>query len=132
MESFKNKQKPFIPKENDLENFIKENTEKIDYEYTKRLLNFLMVAINLTKNNNSVEFIQKSKEKDLPFDASGWIIIAVNKLPLFHISPDDISKNDISDIVKVVDESNNDYAYTGTTKTEEFNLLRKWSSTKSN
>ena len=100
--------------------------QKLDGAYGERFALSVAVAIGLAARGVPVHLLQKQKEIGTPFDASGWLILAVDGHPVFHISPGDLSLDDVKDICLLVPEgsqADRAFAYKGTNKVGELSRL---------
>lgn len=99
-------------------------SSKLDGAYGERFVMSLGLISALIRNGYSVRFVQFQAEKGVPFDASGWTVMVIETMPVFHISPDDLRAKDISDLVEILsDNSAPDVAWKSTDKVGEFTAL---------
>ncbi len=99
-------------------------TQKLDGAYGERFVMSLGTITALIANGYSVRFVQFRSEPGVPFNASGWTVIVVETMPIFHISPDDLRLVDVEEIVEVLDDnSTNDVCWKQTNKVGEFAAL---------
>lgn len=98
--------------------------KKLDGAYGERFVTSLGLVAALIAQGYNVRFVQFRKEAGVPFDASGWTVIVVETMPLFHISPDDLRLTDVSDVVEILDDNNAEAVkWKGTNKVGEFAAL---------
>ncbi len=99
-------------------------SKKLDGAYGERFIMSLGTISALIRNGYSVRFVQFAKEEGTPFDASGWTVIVVETMPIFHINPDDLRAEDISDLVEILPNNEApDVSWKGTDKLGEFRAL---------
>lgn len=99
---------------------------KLDGAYGERFALSVATAAAAAKGGALVHLIQKQAEKGVPFDANGWLILAVNGHPLFHISPDDMSGEDAKELVLLVGDETpaaEYFGWKGTDKVAELSML---------
>ena len=95
--------------------------KKIDGVYGERFLCSLGLVAALVANGYTVRFVQFAKEAGVPFDASGWTVMVIATMPIFHISPEDLRAADVADLVEVLtDNSTPDVCWKQTNKVGEF------------
>jgi len=89
----------------------------------------LGTVASLISNGYNVRLVQFEKEEGVPFDASGWLVIAVEGMPIFHVSPDDLDSSGLEDIVEVLSKNNEECGvkWQGTNKVGEFTALLRGS-----
>ena len=98
--------------------------QKLDGAYGERFVTSLGMVAALIVNGYNVRFVQFRKEPGVPFDASGWTVIVVETMPLFHVSPDDLRLADVADVVEILDDNSApDVAWKNTNKVGEFAAL---------
>ena len=98
--------------------------QKLDGAYGERFVTSLGVVAGLIANGYNVRFVQFRKEPGVPFDASGWTVIVVESMPLFHVSPDDLRLADVADVVEILDDNKSvDVSWKETNKVGEFAAL---------
>lgn len=98
--------------------------KKLDGAYGERFVTSLGMVAALITNGYAVRFVQFRKEPGVPFNASGWTVIVVESMPLFHVSPDDLRLGDVSDVVEILDDNSApEVAWKGTNKVGEFAAL---------
>lgn len=107
-------------------------TSKLNSTYSERFVLVVCLLINYIQKGHQVAFLQKSVEIRPVFDASQWAIISVNKYPLFHINPEDLSLKDLHDLgwLNVIQEGSKEsleHAWKETNKPQEFKMLLEWS-----
>jgi len=97
---------------------------KLNGAYGERFLTSLGLVAALIRNGYSVRFVQFQEEEGVPFDASGWTVMVIEKMPIFHISPDDLRLEDVADIVEILTDNNApDVCWKQTNKVGEFTAL---------
>lgn len=97
---------------------------KLDGAYGERFIVSLGTVAALIANGYNVRFVQFAKEPGVPFNASGWTVMVVETMPIFHVSPDDLRLADVADTVEILeDNSAPDVAWKGTNKVGEFAAL---------
>jgi len=103
--------------------------QKIDSGYSERFVMSLGTVASLISNGYNVRLVQFEKEEGVPFDASGWLVIAVEGMPIFHVSPDDLDSSGLEDIVEVLSKNNEECGvkWQGTNKVGEFTALLRGS-----
>lgn len=97
---------------------------KLDGAYGERFVVSLGTLAALIVNGYAVRFVQFAKEPGVPFDATGWTVMVIETMPIFHVSPDDLRLADVADIVEILpDNSAPDVAWKNTNKVGEFAAL---------
>jgi len=97
---------------------------KLDGAYGERFVTSLGMVAILIAHGYSVRFVQFRKEPCVPFDATGWTVIVIEGMPLFHVSPDDLRLADVVDIVEILDDNQApDVCWKQTDKVGEFAAL---------
>ncbi len=97
---------------------------KLNGAYAERFMTTLGMIPSLIENEYSVRLVQFAKEEGTPFDASGWIVMIIETMPMFHISPDDLDARDIADLVEVLtDNQDPSVSWKGTNKVGEFHAI---------
>lgn len=83
---------------------------KLDGAYTERCQLFLSLLVPIVKNGYNVALIQYQAHDGAPFNSDGWLVIVVEGMPIYHISPDDLDTSLIEDLVTLIPkgEENND------------------------
>lgn len=74
---------------------------KLNGAYSERLANFMNGLGTIVDNGYKVELVQFQKEEGTPFDANGWLVVVVETMPVFHLSPDDLATADVAEVVNV-------------------------------
>lgn len=74
---------------------------KLNGAYSERLANFMNGLAAIVDNGYNVELVQFQKEKGTPFDASGWLVVVLETMPIFHLAPGDLAAEDLAEIVNV-------------------------------
>ncbi len=98
--------------------------KKLDGAYGERFVMSLGLIASLIANGYSVRFVQFQKEAGVPFNASGWTVIVVETMPIFHIAPEDLRLSDVQDLVEILtDNQAPDVAWKKTNKVGEFAAL---------
>lgn len=98
--------------------------DKLDGGYGERFIMSLGTISALIQNGYSVRFIQFQAEKGVPFDASGWTVMVIETMPIFHISPDDLRLEDVADVVEILpDNQAPEVNWKNTNKVGEFKAL---------
>ena len=95
---------------------------KLDGAYGERFALSVAWAIQAAKQGVPVHLLQKIAEKGVPFDATGWLILAINGHPVFHISPDDLDPAMVEEITLLVEEgseADEAFGWKGTNKVGE-------------
>lgn len=84
--------------------------KKLDGAYTERFQLFLSLLVPIVKNGYNVALIQHQAHDGAPFDSKGWLVIVLEGLPIYHISPDDLDVSLIEELVTLIPkgEENND------------------------
>lgn len=100
---------------------------KLDGAYGERFALSVALAIGLAQAGAEVHLLQKASDGS-PFDAKGWLILAINQHPLFHISPDDLSVEECgaAGLVSLVAEGSPEaeqFGWKGTDKVGELSML---------
>ena len=101
---------------------------KLNGAYGERFLNTLGFIFALVAKGKRVAIHQKA-EKGLPFDADGWVIFCIEGYPMFHVAPWDLPMAEIQELVSLVNEGTEEYAWTewkGTNKVSEYTMLLNW------
>lgn len=79
---------------------------KLNAVYSERFLASLGMISGIVNNGYRVRLVQFSKESGLPFNAEGWIAVAVHGdrgwWVVLHVFPDDLDTTELDDIVDVV------------------------------
>lgn len=97
---------------------------KLDGAYGERFICSLGTVAALVTNGYEVRFVQFAKEAGVPFDASGWTVMIIGTMPIFHISPDDLRAADVADLVEVLpDNTDPAVSWKETNKVGEFAAL---------
>ncbi|QDT52993.1 hypothetical protein Pan44_10080 [Caulifigura coniformis] len=101
---------------------------KLNTVYCERFVLAICTAIAAANAGKDVALLQFQKEPHAPFDATGWVVLAIDGHPVFHISPADLPLNTVNDegLVTVVEEGTetaHKYAWKNTTKVDEFGML---------
>lgn len=83
---------------------------KLDGAYTERCQLFLSLLVPIVKNGYNVALIQHQAHDGAPFNSDGWLVIVVEGMPIYHISPDDLDTSHLEDLVTLIPkgEENND------------------------
>lgn len=98
--------------------------KKIDGAYGERFICSLGAVAALIMQGYSVRLVQFRREPGVPFDAAGWLVVVIETMPIFHVSPDDIRTADIADLVEILDDNQSqDVCWKGTNKVGEFAAL---------
>lgn len=100
---------------------------KLDGVYGERFALSIALAIGLAKSGAEVHLIQKASDGS-PFDSTGWLILAINYHPVFHISSDDLSVEECGSagLVSMVAEGSieaEQFGWKGTDKVGELSML---------
>lgn len=74
---------------------------KLNGAYTERLANFMNGLSAIVDNGYKVELVQFQEEKGVAFDANGWLVVVVETMPVFHLSPDDLDAGDLAEMVNI-------------------------------
>jgi len=97
---------------------------KLDGVYGERFITSLGTIAALIANGYSVRLVQFYKEVGLPFDAEGWLVVIIETMPIFHVSPGDLRLEQVADLVEVLDDNQApDVCHKGTDKPGEFAAL---------
>jgi len=97
---------------------------KLDGGYGERFIMSLGLIASLVRNGYSVRFVQFQSEVGVPFDASGWTVMVIETMPIFHISPDDLRLADVADVVEILpDNQAPEVNWKNTNKVGEFKAL---------
>lgn len=101
---------------------------KLDGVYGERLVLAICSACAAVKAGKDVALLQIQDEPHIPFDATGWLVLAIEGHPMFHISPSDlpVERANEAGLVTVVGRGTEEadrYAWKGTTKADELQLL---------
>ena len=101
---------------------------KLDGVYGERLVLAICVAVAAVNAGKDVALLQISDEPHVPFDANGWLVLAIEGHPIFHISPSDLPLTLANEagLVTVVSRGTVEaekYGWKGTTKVDELHLL---------
>ena len=98
--------------------------QKLNGAYGERFITSLGTVAALIRNGYNVRFIQFQKEAGVPFDTTGWTVMVVEGMPIFHISPDDLRLADVGSLVEVLPDNNApDVSWKHTNKVGEFRAL---------
>ena len=83
---------------------------KVDGAYTERCQLFLTLIVPIVKNGYNVALIQHQNHDGAPFDSKVWMVIVVEGMPIYHISPEDLDTSLIEELVTLIPkgEENND------------------------
>lgn len=99
-------------------------SRKLDGAYGERFITSLGMVAALIANGYHVRFVQFRKEPGVPFDASGWTVMVIETMPMFHVSPEDLRLADVEDLVEILDDNSTpDVAWKNTSKVGEFAAL---------
>lgn len=84
--------------------------KKLDGAYTERFQLFLSLLVPIVKNGYNVALIQHQAHDGAPFNSDGWLVIVVEGMPIYHISPEDLDTSLIKELVTLIPqgEVNND------------------------
>lgn len=97
---------------------------KLNGAYGERFICSLGTVAALIVNGYSVRFVQFRAEPGVPFDASGWTVMVIETMPIFHVSPDDLRLADVADVVEILDDNTTpDVSWKNTNKVGEFAAL---------
>ncbi len=97
---------------------------KLDGAYGERFIMSLGTIAALIANGYAVRFVQFQSEAGVPFDASGWTVMVIETMPVFHVSPDDLRLSDIEDVVEILtDNQDPAVSWKKTDKVGEFKAL---------
>lgn len=77
--------------------------EKLDGAYGERFALSMMLAAALVRGGKKVALLQVLKEPGLPFDATGWIVLSIQRPdgsmdPMFHLAPWDLPMARVADV----------------------------------
>ena len=83
--------------------------KKLDGAYTERFQLFLSLLVPIVKNGYNVALIQHQAHDGAPFNSDGWLVIVVEGMPIYHISPEDLDASLIKEFVTLIPqgEANN-------------------------
>jgi SMODS-associating 4TM effector domain len=101
---------------------------KLDGAYSERFVLSVCTAIAAAERGREVALLQFAKEPNVPFDATGWLVLTVDGHPLFHLSPTDLptAKANEAGLVTVVPQDSPlaaKFDHKGMNKVEEFRML---------
>lgn len=104
---------------------------KLDGAYGERFVLSVAVAIAAAKNGHEVALIQKQSEPGVPFDATGWLILAIDGHPLFHVAPHDLATEAANEagLVQLVEDSSLEaehFGWKNTNKVDELGMVLDW------
>jgi len=99
---------------------------KLDTAYSERFNMMLGTLGAVVSNGYKCGLVQFQQEAGVPFDASGWLALVVETMPVFHISPADMCLEKIEDMVNILSDNNApEVSWKGTNKIGEFAALLK-------
>ena len=83
---------------------------KVDGAYTERCQLLLSILIPIVENGYSVALIQHQAHDGAPFNSEGRLIVVVEGLPIYHISPEDLDVSLLEELVTLIpqEEVDND------------------------
>lgn len=97
---------------------------KLDGAYGERFVCSLGLVAALVANGYNVRFVQFRSEPGVPFNATGWTVMVIEGMPIFHVSPDDLRLADVADVVEILDDNkSSDVCWKNTNKIGEFAAL---------
>ena len=84
--------------------------KKLDGAYTERCQLLLSILIPIVENGYSVALIQHQAHDGAPFNSEGRLIVVVEGLPIYHISPEDLDVSLLEELVTLIpqEEVDND------------------------
>lgn len=98
--------------------------QKLNGAYGERFITSLGTVAALIANGYNVRFVQFRSEPGVPFNASGWTVMVVEGMPIFHISPEDLKLADVEDLVEILDDNADpSVSWKNTNKVGEFEAL---------
>lgn len=98
--------------------------QKLNGAYGERFITSLGTVAALIANGYHVRFVQFRSEPGVPFNASGWTVMVVEGMPIFHISPEDLKLADVGDLVEILDDNSDPaVSWKNTNKVGEFEAL---------
>jgi hypothetical protein len=101
---------------------------KLDGVYAERLVLAICTAIAAVKAGKDVAILQIQDEPHAPFDARGWLVLAIEGHPIFHCSPSDLPVNQaieaglVTEVGKGSAEAER-YAWKSRTKVDDLHFL---------
>lgn len=83
---------------------------KLDGTYTERCQLFLSLLVPIVKNGYNVALIQHQAHDGAPFNSEGRLVIVVEGMPIYHISPEDLDVSLLKELVTLIpqEEVDND------------------------
>jgi hypothetical protein len=101
---------------------------KLNGAYGERFAMSIGTVSALVNNGYNVRIVQFQEEEGVPFDATGWLVIVVETMPVFHVAPWDLDASKIANLVDIVkDNSLPEVSWKGTSKVGEFEALLRGS-----
>jgi hypothetical protein len=101
---------------------------KLDGVYGERFVLAICAAMAAIRAGKDVALLQIQEEPHAPFDAHGWLVLAIAGHPIFHISPSDLpvdlaNKAGLVTMVGIGTVEAERYKWKGTTKADELEML---------
>jgi hypothetical protein len=101
---------------------------KLDGVYGERLVLSICTAVAAAKNGKNVALLQIQEETNAQFDPEGWLVLAIEGHPLFHIAPNDlpVEKVNLAGLITFVEKGSPEaaeFAHKGTNKAQELTML---------
>jgi hypothetical protein len=109
--------------------------DKLDGAYGERFMLSVAYAVSAVAAGIPVAIVQIAKEAGTPFDPEGWLVLAINGHPFFHIAPWDcptveLEKAGLVTVVQPGTPEATEVAWKpeigADGKPKEFNLLLEW------
>lgn len=97
---------------------------KLNGAYSERFAMSVGTIAALVANGYNCRLVQFAQEEGTPFDASGWLVVIVETMPVFHVAPWDMDASLVKDQVEIlIDNSHEDVSWKNTNKVGEFAAL---------
>lgn len=105
---------------------------KLNGAYGERFAITMALLAGLIRQGKKIALLQLQKEEGTPFDASGWVVLSIEKHPAFHLAPWDLPMQKVADagLLNLIVENSPEAAehgYKGTNKVQELSMLLDWS-----
>ena len=105
---------------------------KLNGAYGERFAITMALLAGLIRQGKKVALLQLQKEEGTPFDATGWVVLSIEKHPAFHLAPWDLPMEKVNQagLLNLVLENSpeaKEHGYKGTNKVEELSKLLDWS-----
>ncbi|MFA4819257.1 MAG: hypothetical protein WC621_05460 [Patescibacteria group bacterium] len=105
---------------------------KLNGAYGERFAITMALLVGLIRQGKKVALLQLQKEEGTPFDATGWVVLSIEKHPAFHLAPWDLPMTKVNEagLLNLVLENSpeaKEHGYKGTNKVQELCMLLDWS-----